>query len=322
VPAGAITFLTPQAGLVALAVVLPLAALVLAEQRLAYARSLLRLPAPGEGSRWTAVAALAAVPILLGFAAAQPAVRTLHGARVRTDAETVFVLDTSRSMLASDGRGGPTRLARARNTAVRLRSELAAVPSGVATLTDRALPNLFPTGDAAAFGSTVESVQIERPPPQDISVTATTFGPVADVATKGYFTPSASRRLIVVLTDGESKPFSTSAVARALGAGPGASLLLVRVGGTGDRIYSKEGRVEAYRPNPDSGAVLAGLAAATHGEVFREDQLGAAGAAARAALGQGPTATRGREPRTTPLAPYVAAAAAIPLLLVLRRRNL
>jgi hypothetical protein len=321
-PLASITFLSPEAGLVALAVALPLAALVLADRRLASARAILRLAAPAARGRTPTVAALAAVPLLLGLAAAQPAVRKLQGASVRTDAEAMFVLDISRSMAASAGPGRPNRLARARGAAVRLRSGIENVPSGVATLTDRALPDLFPLGDVATFDSTVEHVEIEQPPPQNVNVTATTFAPLADVATHGYFSPRSTRRLIVLLTDGESRAFSTAGVARALDAGPGASLVAVRIGSESERVFGPNGRPEAYRPNPESATILAGLAAAAGGRVFPVGDVSGAERALRSALGTGPTAGRRRESRTTPLAPYVAGAALFPLLFVLRRRNL
>ena len=143
---GALTFLSPPGGLVALGVLLPLAALLVAERRVARARELLRLAAPGAHGLRTIVAALAAVPLLLGVAASQPAVRTQHGTRLRTDAQALFVLDVSRSMSASAEPRGRSRLARAREAALRLHSGLTEVSSGVATLTDRVLPDLFPFG--------------------------------------------------------------------------------------------------------------------------------------------------------------------------------
>jgi hypothetical protein len=318
---GALTFLSPSGGLVALGIVAPLAALLLAERRVARARDVLRLAAPSLQGWRAIVAALAAVPLLLGVAASQPAIRTQHGTRLRTDAQALFVLDISRSMLASSGPRGRTRLARARKAALRLNSELAEVPSGVATLTDRVLPDLFPAGDAAAFASTVQHVGIEQPPPQSVAVNATTLAPLADVATQGYYAPAARQRLLVVLTDGESQAFSAAAVARALRSGAGVSLVLVHVWSEGERVFGPSGQPESYRPDPESSQALAGLAAATGGRVFTERDLGAAAAFARSALGTGPTAARGREVRTTPLAPYVAAAALVPLLFVLRRRN-
>jgi hypothetical protein len=318
---GALTFLSPSAGLVALGVVLPIAAFVLAERRIDRARAVLRLAAPGRVGWRTIVVALAAVPLLLGVAASQPAVRTQHGTRLRTDAQALFVLDVSRSMLASSGPGGRTRLARARAAALRLHSELTDVPSGVATLTDRVLPDLFPTGDLAAFDSTVQHVAVEQPPPQSIELNASTFEPLADVASQGYYTPAARRRLLVLLTDGESRAFSAPAVARALRYGPGVSLILVRVWSESERVFEPSGQAESYRPDPQSGLALAGLAAATGGRVFAVQDMSAAAAFARSALGTGPTMARGRETRTTPLAPYVAAAALVPLLFLLGRRN-
>jgi hypothetical protein len=315
----ALTFLSPSAGVVALAVALPLAALVVAERRLHVARALLGLVAPAARDRRTTVAALAAVPLLLGVAATQPVVRTQHGTRVRTDAEALYVLDISRSMLASSAPGSATRLARARRLALGMRSQLGEVPSGVATVTDRLLPDLFPTGDPATFDSTVQHVSIEQPPPQSVAVTATTFAALAGLGRQGYFAPTARRRLVVLLTDGESQPFSPAAVARGL---RGASLLTIQVWDADERVYGPNGRVEPYRPDDASTSTLAGLAAAAGGRAFSEDEAAAAASAARAALGAGPTSVREARPRTTPLAPYVAAAAVFPLLVVLRRRNL
>ena len=318
---GALTFLSPSAGLIAVAVVLPLAAFALAERRVDRVRRLLRLAPPGAAGWRAVVPALAAVPLVLGLAAAQPALRAHRGTRLRTDAQALFVLDVSRSMLASTDPGGRTRLARARQAALRLHSELTEVPSGVATLTDRVLPDLFPTGDPAAFDSTVRHVEIEQPPPQSVELHASTFAPLADVASQGYFTPSARRRLLVVLSDGESRAFRVPELARALRAGPGVSLIVVRIWAAGERVFGPSGQPEPYRPDPQSRLALTGLAAATGGRVFAAQEVEAAGAFARSALGDGPTQARGRETRTTPLAPYLAAATLVPLLFVLRRRN-
>ena len=160
------------------------------------------------------IVALVAVPVLLGLAAAQPALRAPKTANVRTDAQAMFVLDTSRSMLASPARanrvawpahnGLPFACAR-RSTTSR---------QGVGTLTDRALPNLLPIADAAAFDATVErAVGIERPPPQEVNVNATTLAPLSELATQGYSSASARRKLLFVLTDGESRPYDVGAVA-------------------------------------------------------------------------------------------------------------
>jgi hypothetical protein len=309
-------FLTPWAGVVvAAAVVLPLAALAVAERRLGLARRLLHLPEPGAAGRGATIAALVAIPVLLGLAAAQPVIRRDHGRAERTDAQALFVLDISRSMAASPRPGAPDRLVRARAAALEIRAAIPDVPSGVATLTDRALPKLFPVGDRAVFNSTVATTGIEQPPPEAVSSTATTFGPLAGVARDGYFAPGTKRRAIVLLTDGESRPFSASAVARAL---DGTSLLVVRVGNQGERVYRPDGTPEAYRPDPSARATLDGLASTTGGRVVA---AASAGNAVRAALGSGPTALRGRERSTTTLAPWLAGLAAIPLLFLLVRRR-
>ena len=314
------TFLTPLGGLLVLAVLLPLAGLLLAERRVASARALLGLTRPPEGAPRATIAALAAVPVLLGLAAAQPALRAPKTANVRTDAEAMFVLDTSRSMLASAAPGEPSRLARAQRAAVRLRAAIDDVPTGVGTLTDRALPNLLPSADTAAFDATVErAVGIERPPPQEVNVYATTLMPLTELATQGYYSASARRRLLFVLTDGETRSYDVADVARTLRAGRGVSLILVHFWQPGERVYRQSGRPEAaYLPHEESRRELDRLAAATAGASFGEDELGAAEARARSELGSGETASEGIRPHTIPLAPYVAAASLVPLAFLLR----
>jgi hypothetical protein len=183
------------------------------------------------------------------------------------------------------------------------------------------LPNLLPVGDRRTFASTLrESLAIESPPPEEKANVATTFDRLGDVATQGFYAPETKRRLLVLLTDGESRPF----------ANPGKSLrerglrlLVVRIGNGADRIYGANGKVEgAYRPDPTAGSSVRLLADAAGGQAFDEDELSRAAAALRRQAGSGPTAERGTKPRTRPLAPYVAAVALVPLLLVIRRRNL
>jgi von Willebrand factor type A domain len=259
------------------------------------------------------------VPILLALAAAQPALRSFEGAKTRTDAEALFVVDVSRSMGAASAPGAPTRLERARAAAERLRAAIPEVPSGIATLTDRVVPNLLPSNDAAAFNSTLkDTVLLQRPPPLSVETVATTLQALSATANQGFFTPKEPKRLVVVLTDGESRPFNPSAVARAFGTPPGVKLTLVHVWDENERVYGPDGKPEdAYRPDDASGSMLDTLAGATGGRAFGEDELAGAAAALRAAAGTGPTTTRGSTPKTTTLAPYVAAASLIPLLLLL-----
>ena len=65
-------------------------------------RSALRLGRPGRRS-WVALAAcLAAVPVLVGVAAAQPVITSARTVPQRSDAEVFVVVDTSRSMQQDD----------------------------------------------------------------------------------------------------------------------------------------------------------------------------------------------------------------------------
>jgi hypothetical protein len=88
-----------------------------------------------------------------------------------------------------------------------------------------------------------------------------------------------------------------------------------------DRVYTPQGQVERYRPDPGGRAVLDRVANDLDTGVFTESQTDALMAAVRDRLGGGPLAARGRELRAVPLAPYAAAAAVVPLGLLLLRRN-
>ncbi len=311
----ALVFLTPRAALVAVAVLLPLTAFVLAERRVATVRRLLELRPPRGGVDLGLLVSLAAVVVLLALAAAQPALSRSERQRVRTDAEVLFVLDVSRSMAASSGRRGSTRLERATSLARRLRSSIPDIPSGVATLTDRVLPNLLPVPDVAAFDATVEqTVAINEPPPRELNVRATSFDALSAVSNSGYFATSATHRAVVLLTDGETSFFDAAAVGRALAAAPRTSVLAVQFWRANEAIYNAAGKTDPnYRPDPASKVQLAALAAATHGQVFAEGATGKAAAALRSLFGRGSTRFVGRTPSRRPLAPYVALLALIPL---------
>lgn len=314
--------LTPLAGLVVLAAAAPALAFVAAGRRLARARAAVGLRArPLESP--ASVAAACAVVVLLGLAAAQPAWTRATKQRVRTDVQALFVVDISQSMAAARGPQSRTRLARATAAAERLRRSIPEVASGVATLTDRVLPDLLPVADLASFDATLErSIAIEEPPPQSTDVRATSFGALAAVPGHGYFEPSVPKRIVVLLTDGESAPYDPQAVGRAL-TGSHTSFVGVRIWNVDERIFDARGRIDtAYRPDANGRLLLRELAEATHGRVVEENELGAATATLRSVAGNGPTKTTGRAETTHPLGPFVALAALLPLALVLRRRGL
>ncbi len=260
-----------------------------------------------------------AVAGLLGVAAAQPVLRSTTSIGVRTDAEALYVIDISRSMLASRAPGASTRIARARDDAVRVRDALIDIPSGVATLTDQVLPHLMPVADREAFDQTVRrTVQVDQPPPATDAVTATDLGALGALGTQSFFSPTAKRRVAIVLTDGESRPFDVRQTTRALAHAPQVTPIFIDVSSPREAVFDPGGRVEsAYHPDPSSGQTLAGLAQATGGRTFRTDELGAAARAVRAALGTGPEKLGALSISTRALAPYAALAALVPLLLLL-----
>jgi hypothetical protein len=145
-----VSFLTPWAASIGFVAILPLAAARVRERRSDRVRAAIGLEPPPRRRPLGRAAAVCLVFGLLAVAAAQPSVRDVTTTEVRTDAQVFVTLDTTGSMAASSGRGAPTRFERAVDFALRLRSGLADVPVGVASLTNRPLPHLFPTADADA----------------------------------------------------------------------------------------------------------------------------------------------------------------------------
>lgn len=315
------TFLTPLAASVAVAIVLPLAALALGAARVRRVRAALSLRSPQSASNRLGLLACGWLVAALAVAAAQPAVLRESRARTRSDVEVLFVIDVSRSMAASRGRLGPTRLERAVVAAKRLRASVGDVPSGIATLTDRVLPNLFPVPDAPTFDTTLErAVALEAPPPRQVAVRATTLAALAAVPNSGYFAPSARTRVIVLLTDGETRPIDASAIGGALA---GTGFLAVRFWRDGESVFNGAGRAEpSYRPDASGLPELRSLASAAGGRAFDESDLRGAFAALREAVGEGPTVVApGRRPGRTALGPYIALSALAPLAFLVARRG-
>ncbi len=317
-----LTFSSPWGSLVAAAVVAPLCFLVIAELRVWRVRSALRLGRPPLRAVVPAALAVCAVPVLLGLAAAQPTLRrtTIH--HVRTDAAAFFVIDTSRSMLAAPSAGATTRFERARSDALALRSDLADLPAGIASLTDRLLPHLFPTESTSAFRSTLErAIGVERPPPERVAQRATTLFGLTALSTQNYFADSAKRRVVIVFTDGESSPFDQSELANDF-RGAHIRPVFIHVWNDDERVFGKNGKAESYRPDPASSGDLDRLARAAGGRVFSEHDLGDAATAVRAEVGNGPRVVTGRDESSYSLTPYAAFAALLALAFVLWQRNL
>lgn len=323
--------LTPPGALLALGVLVPLAAFLGVSRRAARVRRALGLPELPMGRRLVPIIAVLAVAGLLGFAAAQPLLQRTTTRRVRSDAEVLLVIDVSRSMLATRSPGGPSRMERAKAAAARLRASLPGVPVGIASLTNRVLPHLFPSADEDVFRATLErTIDVNRPPPgsgfiltpeQRSLRNATFLASLAAVGTKRFYSPAASHRLLVVLTDGESVRVSAEAVARSLQRATIETVFL-HFWAANERVFTDGVPEPQYRPVPAARSILARLAAATRGSVYDESSLGAAVRKTREVLGSGPTVVQTDERgRKLALAPYLAAAAFLPLTLLLWRRD-
>ena len=318
-------FLSPTGGLVALAAVLPLAAFLLLERRIRRVTQGLGVPPAPLGTRLSVPLALTAAAALVALAAAEPVLGVTHTRRTAAKAEIVFVLDTSRSMGAADAPGAPNRLERAKAIVADLRARLGDVPSGIASLTDRALPHLFPTADPRVFSATLsDAIAIGAPPPNG-GVTrgrSTDLGALAAVPRTGFFLPTATRRLVIVLSDDESVPASPAVLGAAFQRPPAARALFVRVWNAHDRIWI-DGRPDpAYRPDASSASLARLLARSTGGRVFGEGAVAGVAAAARSALAGGGTVPAKVSETRRPIGGWLALAAALPLGLVLRARNL
>jgi hypothetical protein len=310
-----LTFLTPWGLLVGLVAVVPVLVLLLSSRRARTVAVQLGLaPAP---RRFVVPALLAAgACVFTALAAAQPALQSSEHQRIRSHSEITYIVDVSRSMIASQGLSGTTRLARARSVVQRLHDAVPDVPSGLSGLTDRVLPYLFPTADAATFDETLRrSVIVESPRPAEVSTNATSFAALSELAQDGFFTAAADRRTCVLVSDGETRTYSTAAVGDALGGSSGCRLIVVRVGGSDDRVFKPDGSPEAnFVPDPAADANMRALADAAGGRAFEAQDVGSAADALRADARIGPTRSAPSVPTTRALGPY---AAAVAVLLVL-----
>ncbi len=122
-------------------------------------------------------------------------------------------------------------------------------------MTDRTVPLLFPSADPDAFEQTARrALASEAPPPREVNTVVDDARRDRRAAGANLFLPADRRRVLVVLTDGESRPFAEGEVARALRA---ANIDLV----TGPRGRRRRARLPPRRdrraavpPRPARGA--------------------------------------------------------------------
>ena len=317
-----VTFLTPVGAVVAAGAFLPLAAFALHERRATRIRRTLGLDNPSWRGWAPTLVCLCLVPILLGLALAQPVVRTSQQRRLRTDAEVFYVFDISGSMAAGPA-NGPTRLQEALAAANRIHLGLEGFRSGVATMTDRVLPNLFPTGDDQVFTATLDqTVGIDRPPAKGLDPVATTYAALDTFQGSNFFDPGTKHRLVILFTDGETAPYYASDLRSTVRTPPRTDFVILRYWHPGDRIYV-DGHVDPnYHANPSSASATAQLAATLDGRAVSGTDVSGAVRAARRLLGAGPVKPFGLGLHVTELSRWLALAALLPLGFLLWRRNI
>jgi hypothetical protein len=314
----------PEAALVGLAVVLPLAALWVTSRRATRVRAVLGLPGDRRRPAFLLIGATAVAAVLVSLAAANPVLLRREPLHVRTDAEAYVVLDITRSMLASASADDATRLTRAKGIARRVRAGATDVPFGLASFTNRVVPHVFPTLDASVFDSGLDaSIAVEQPPPDRApGAVLTAFDALAALQTHNFFSEQASRRVAVVVTDGETNPVRSETI-QALRSRPRLDVVVIRVWDERERIHRpRRAEDRAYLPAPDSTATLRSFAAATGAAVFDEGDADRAADTVRRLLGTGEAVRAGDELSARSLAGFTFALAFVPLGYLLWRRNL
>jgi hypothetical protein len=317
-----LTILTPLGALLALCLVGPLVALHRIRHRGRGVRAALGVTEP---PRVLLVPLLGLVlgGALLALASTQPVFAWTRNRTVRTDAEAFVVLDVSRSMLAQRSPDSSQRVERAKAAARELRAALPDVRVGIASLTDRVLPHLFPSADEKVFQATLDrSLAVEHPPPRASFLTgATSLNALATLRGLRFFSPSATSRLAIVLTDGESDPVSNARLGGLFRRTPPIEVVFVQFWNEDEHVFSRGVPEPQYEPDPSARATLDRLAASVHGSVYSEGHVGAAARKARKDLGSGPTVVQGEKAGKVALAPYLAMAALLPFGLLLWRRD-
>ena len=317
-----LSFLSPYAAVAGLVGGLALLALRAARRRAARVESSLRLDPPPRSTVFLDLGLIVAIALLLALAAAQPVVSATASTKGRDGAEMIVVVDITRSMLARRAPTEPTRLERAQQVGKELRAGLPDVRVGVASLTDRILPHLFPTLSANAFTATIDrAIGIERPPPDRRANRATSIGAIEDLGRANFFEQGSTRRLAIVITDGETVPVEFGRLSSRLEEGQ-VRTLFVHVWREDEAIFENDGtRNSLYKPDLTAPRDLRRIAGALDGAVFAEVEVPELIETAQAQLGTGPLVGQARELKSRELAPYLVAFSAFPLLLLLWRRN-
>ena len=165
------------------------------------------------------------------------------------------------------------------------------------------------------------AIGIERPPPDRRANKATAFSALGDIGRTAFFRRETARRVLVVVSDGETLPVDLEALRDRLTEGR-ISVVFVQVWRGDEAVFDENGdRDPAYRPDRTGGRTLRRVAGALEAPVLNEGDTGALAAAVRERVGTGTLVPQGRQVVSYQLAPHALAVAFLPLALILYRRN-
>ena len=244
----------------------------------------------------------------------------------RIDAEALFVFDMTRSMLARNGRGRRDALRpgpRGREEAAcrRFRDVPPArprSPTGCCRSSSR------PRARTCSPRRSTAPLGIERPPPDRSGRgRATALGALTALATQNFFGAAADRRRRRRPHRRRVAAHRPRHAARAAARRP-ASCPSSSGSGTRTSGSSTPAACPSAATGPIRTAALSSrpLPRPARDACSRRASSAARSTAIRRALGEGPTGPRGRELQSSELAPFVLAAAFLPLGFLLWRRNL
>jgi hypothetical protein len=294
------------------------------ERRTRRLRRLFSLAEPRRRELATSAVALATLPALVAVAATQPVVIHKRAFTQRVDAQVFVVFDTSLSMRARSSPDSPTRLQRAEREAEALVPKLGEIPVGIATITDRLLPNLMPTTNAGLVMRTIhESVRIDEPPAGiHYQGRASSFDALLPLEEDRFFPPGVTHPILVIFTDGEERPpvpgLSYDSTAEQLTIPP----FFVHVWAPGEHVYFHGRVARNYQSDPTSEQVLTHFARLTRGKVLREGDVGGLLDAIRGEAGSKPARTMILGYARIPLGQWFLLAGVFPLGFLFWRRNL
>ncbi len=215
---------------------------------------------------------------------------------VRTDAEAFYVFDVSRSMLAASSAGAHAPHRACGGSRGEVHGPLAKLPSGVASLTDRVLPHLFPTGGRGGLHRHPRARAHHRPS------AAPGLRPGGERSSRRSIrspaTPSSARaskhRVVIVLTDGESRPYDVADLRQTLASGPPLDFIVVRIWTSPDRVWNGDTQVADYRADPSSERRTGQLASRPAPRSSRQVTQTASSAPCGSSVGSGPEVEGGR----------------------------